>query len=165
MTFTGTHLTPLLRPVQSLLAFATKTAPEVPELLCVDPVETAADKLSALAWRTATRDRSADKDDPSVIRHLHDLAALAPRVRGNPGLTSLTRKLLQIDARERAKMPEADSLTMLSAMLPAIVSDPLWRKEYEEFVDAVSFGPDDARITFDQAVAVGQALVATVEAA
>jgi hypothetical protein len=41
-----------------------------------DPVETAADKLSALAWRVHARDRASPEDDPTIIRHLHDLAAL-----------------------------------------------------------------------------------------
>jgi hypothetical protein len=47
--------------------------------LPVDPIETASDKLCALAWRVCTRDRSAHDDDPTIIRHLHDLAALGSR--------------------------------------------------------------------------------------
>jgi hypothetical protein len=47
---------------------------------CVDPVETAADKLSAFAWRALTRDRASPKDDLAIVRHLHDLAALEPAV-------------------------------------------------------------------------------------
>jgi hypothetical protein len=47
---------------------------------CVDPVETADDKLSALAWRVPARDRTRADDDPTIIRHLHDLAAAAADV-------------------------------------------------------------------------------------
>ena len=47
---------------------------------CVSPVETAADKFSALVWRVLSKDRSADrgsiKNEPEMIRHLHDLCAL-----------------------------------------------------------------------------------------
>src|SRR5690242_21934483 len=39
-------------------------------------LETAADKLSALAWRVCARDRARPGDDPTIIRHLPDLAAL-----------------------------------------------------------------------------------------
>jgi hypothetical protein len=164
MTFTGTHLPPTPRPVQSLLGRALRAEPEIRDLLCVDPVETAADKISALAWRTAARDRKSETDDPSVVRHLHDLAALAPMVGENLTLGPLARELLQIDAR-RTGDGDTDGLALLRAMLPKIVSDPIWRKEYEEFVGAVSFGPDDGRISFDQAVAACEGLVAKVLAA
>jgi hypothetical protein len=73
-------LPPIARPIRSLVALAQKQPPEVPTFLCVDPVETAADKLSALAWRVHARRRGSDNDDPTIIRHLHDLAALRPAV-------------------------------------------------------------------------------------
>lgn len=164
MTFTGTHLPPKLRPVQSLLGRALKAEPEVSALLCVDPVETAADKLSALAWRVAARDRSSGTDDPSIVRHLHDLAALAPTVGGSPLLRPLARQILEADAK-RAGDAAADGLSLLQAMLPKVVGDPLWRREYEDFVIAVSFGPDADRISFDRAVAECEGLVARVLAA
>lgn len=161
MTFSGTHLPPIGRPVQSLLSRASKAAPEVNSLLCVDPIETAADKISALAWRAAARDRTSTTDDPSIVRHLHDLAALAPRAGASPLFVPLARKLLQIDAR-RTGDQAADGFALLRAMLPTIVGDPLWRQEYEEFVGAVSFGSATDRVGFDQAVAACEALVARV---
>lgn len=42
----------------------------------IAPVETAADKLSAMTWRVIKRDRTSDEDAPSIVRHLHDLHAL-----------------------------------------------------------------------------------------
>lgn len=159
MTFTGTHLEPKSRPVQSLFEQALKGSPEIATLSCVDPVETTADKICALAWRTAVRDRANPKDDPAVVRHLHDLAALAPQFGQVPELRPLVQRLLQADAK-RAKAP--DGIAMLRAMLPAITGDPLWRKEYEEFVSAVSFGPDADRISYDQAIAACETLVEKV---
>tara|TARA_R110002072_G_scaffold47597_1_gene130730 strand:- start:830 stop:1057 length:228 start_codon:yes stop_codon:yes gene_type:complete len=44
--------------------------------LCLSAVETGADKLSALTWRVLKRDRSDESDDPTMVRHLHDLSAL-----------------------------------------------------------------------------------------
>lgn len=161
MTFSGTHLPPMERPVQSLLSRASKAEPEVNGLLCVDPIETAADKISALAWRAAARDRTSETDDPSIVRHLHDLAALAPRAEASPTFVPLAHKLLQIDAR-RTGDQAADGIALLRAMLPTIVGDPLWRQEYEEFVGAVSFGPATDRVAFDRAVTVCEALVAKV---
>jgi hypothetical protein len=80
MTFSPPVLEPLPTSAQSFIAAAERRPPEVAAILCVDPVETAADKLSALAWRTHVRDRSSPNDDPSIVRHLHDLAAMAARV-------------------------------------------------------------------------------------
>jgi hypothetical protein len=80
MTFEAPALPAVARPIRSLIAAAQRQPPEVPSYPCVDPVETAAEKLSALAWRVSARDRSRPKDDPTIIRHLHDLAALERRV-------------------------------------------------------------------------------------
>ena len=59
---------------------AERAPAEVAEFPCVHPVETAADKLSALSWRARSRDRSRANDDPTIIRHLHDLAADPPSI-------------------------------------------------------------------------------------
>jgi hypothetical protein len=158
MTFAGTLMGPTAHPVQSLLARAAKAAPEVPSLMCVDPVETAADKVGALAWRTAVRDRTSTRDDPSVVRHIHDLAALAATVEGNAAFAPLARRVLAQDAA-RTKIAGADGLALLRAMLPAITGDSQWRDEYDVFVQAVSFGPDADRIGFDDAIAACGRLV------
>jgi hypothetical protein len=161
MSFTGTHVPSTLRPVQSLLGRALKAPPEVTALLCVDPLETAADKIAALAWRSSIRDRKSPDDDPFVVRHLHDLAALAPIVGKRPELPALARALLRTDARRTGKA-DADGLVLLQTMLPTLENDALWRKEYEEFVGMVSFGRDDERISFDQAIAACRDLIAVV---
>lgn len=161
MTFSGSELPPIARPVQSLSGRLSKAEPEVRSLLCIDPVETAADKISALAWRTAARDRKSASDDPSIIRHLHDLAALAPSARSNPAFAPLAGRLLEIDSK-RTGDRSVDGVGLLSAMLPAITGDPLWRREYEEFVGAVSFGSATDRISFDQAIAACEGLVSRI---
>jgi len=161
MTFGGTLMEPAAHPVQSLLARAAKDPSEIASLMCVDPVETAADKIGALAWRTAVRDRKSSKDDPSIVRHIHDLAALAPVVEGSATFAPLARNVLAQDAG-RTKIAGADGLALLRAMLPAITGDPQWRDEYERFVEAVSFGPDADRIGFDNAIAACGSLVSRV---
>lgn len=66
------------RPIGSLIALTQGQPPEVGAFPAVDPVETAADKLSALAWRVHARRRGSPDDDPTIIRHLHDLAHSGP---------------------------------------------------------------------------------------
>lgn len=116
MTFSGTYLPPQSRPVTSLVSRFLKRPPEIAAL------------LSALAWRTAARDRTSPEDDPTFIRHLHDLAALEPKVEDDAELRSLTRRLLALDAK-RAGVAGTDGLDLLRFMLPKMVGDPLWQKE------------------------------------
>lgn len=160
MTFSGSHLPPVSKQVQSLLGRTLNATPEVAAVDCIDPIETAADKLSALAWRTASRDRSAEDDDPSIVRHLHDLAALASLTASNADFPRLALMIAQADAPRAGRSMGGRQL--LEAMLPAITGDPAWRREYEQFVVAVSFGPRGEWIGFDQAVAACAELVERV---
>jgi hypothetical protein len=56
-------LPPVARPIRSLIAAAARELAEVTAFPCIDVVETAADKLSALAWRVRVRRRGEPKDD------------------------------------------------------------------------------------------------------
>lgn len=161
MSFTGTALEPKHRPVQSLLRRALKQAPDIASLPCVDPIETAADKISALAWRTASRKRGARGDDPAIVRHLHDLAALALMATDDPRFRSLALSILEKDAM-RSRKEDMTGRDLLAAMLPTIRADGLWRREYEQFVSAVSFGRDNERISFDQAIEACEKLVVAI---
>ncbi len=161
MTFRGPLREPTLRPLQSLLAQAERRPPEVIGFLCVDPVETAIDKLSALAWRTRIRDRRSPGDDPTIVRHISDLAALAGLADEDNEFKPLVCDVLQQDLT-RTKGSALDVTTVLRAMVPTITSDPLWREEYDRFVAQVSYGRADEVIDFDTAVAACQRLVERV---
>jgi hypothetical protein len=124
----------------------------------VDPVETAADKLSALAWRVLARDRTRANDDPTIIRHLHDLAALEQRAAAAPRFAELVLTAAAAD-EGRGGASTADPATKFAEMLRRLQTDPLWAREYEEFVRAVSFaGPGEA-IDFADALAACTRLV------
>jgi hypothetical protein len=69
-------LAPQARELPSFVAQFRGDEPEIAAIPCVDPVETAADKLSAFAWRVIARERGTEKDDPTIVRHVHDLAVL-----------------------------------------------------------------------------------------
>jgi len=66
--------------IHSFVAEFTKSDPET-NILCLAPHETASDKLSALVWRVAKRNRQDRNDDPAMIRHLHDLCKLQTEIR------------------------------------------------------------------------------------
>jgi hypothetical protein len=97
MSLSGAALPPIARPISSLIAMAQRHPPEVAAFLCVDPVETAADKLSALAWRVQARRRGSDGDDPTIVRHVHDLAALKSSVVASHDFARLVRNAMAED--------------------------------------------------------------------
>ena len=160
MSFQAPALPPVARPIRSLIAMARRAPPEVAAFPCVDPVETAADKLSALAWRVLARNRGSHKDDPAVIRHLHDLAALERSAASAPLFAGLVLAAAAADAGRGGGAASGDAAAMFALMLQRLATDPLWAREYEDFVRAVSFaGPGEA-IHFADALAACTRLVA-----
>src|SRR5205085_8147054 len=107
-----------------------------------------------LAWRVLARDRSRPKDDPTIIRHLHDLAALEGRVASAPRFAELVLAAAAGDAgRGGETATGGDPRRMFAEMLRRLERDPLWAGEYEEFVRQVSFAGAGEEIAFSEAVA------------
>jgi hypothetical protein len=153
MTFESPALPPIERPIRSLIAQAQGHAPEVPTFPCVDPVETAADKLSALAWRVCVRDRRSEKDDPTIIRHLHDLAALEARASASSDFAALLAQAARKDIGRGGGRAPTEPAKRIAKMLERLGADALWAEEYEEFVNNVSFAAPDELTPFATALA------------
>lgn len=162
MSFYSPALMPINRPIQSLIARALNEPPEVSSFPCIDPIETAADKLSALAWRICTRKRGAKDDDPTIIRHLHDLAALESRVADVPEFPMLVRRITEKDASRGGGGAPSDPAERFTAMLDTLNYDKEWAAEYDTFVLAVSFAGPGEKISFVDAFAATSRLVAVV---
>jgi len=163
MTLTAPALPPVARPIASLIGMAERKPPEVAAFPCVDPVETAADKLSALAWRVHARQRGSVKDDPTIIRHLHDLAALRETVAASSGFADLVREAAAGDVGRGGEATASIAPpTLLPAMLEKLAGDKLWAGEYQDYVDVVSFARPAERIGFDAALAAVRDLVALI---
>jgi predicted nucleotidyltransferase component of viral defense system len=158
MSFEAARLPPVPRPIRSLVAIAQREPPEVTSFPCVDPVETAADKLSALSWRVLARDRSSARDDPTIIRHLHDLAAIERHAASAPRFAELVLAAAGADI-ERGAGSTGDTAADFAAMLQRLETDPLWAREYEEFVRQVSFAGPEEVIDFVDALAACARLV------
>lgn len=153
MSFHAPVLKPIDRPIQSLLAKAQKQPPEIAGFPCIDPIETAADKLSALAWRVCTRRRGAEDDDPTLIRHLHDLAALESHVAGAPEFETLVRQIAAKDAERGGGGAPLELAERFTTMLDLLQNDESWEAEYATFVLPVSFAGPEERISFGEAFA------------
>ncbi len=158
MKFQAPRLPPVERPILSLFGLAQDAAPDVSTFPCVDPVETAAEKLSALAWRVCARERGSDKDDPTIIRHLHDLAALESRVTSAPEFSVLLHEAANSDTSRGGGRVPSDNKERFRKMLERLEADQLWSVEYHRFVQNVSFAAADELIPFNDALEAARRL-------
>jgi hypothetical protein len=147
------RLAPQSRSLSSYVAQFRRGAPEVGTISCVDPIETAADKLSAFSWRAVVRDRDSPKDDPAIVRHLHDLAALEFAVSASSAFPALLAETLAADAgRGGEKTAVLSSADRLAAMLDGLRSDALYPQEYGRFVEGMAFAGQSEVPSFAAAV-------------
>lgn len=162
-SFTQPRLEPELRSVQSLVSQFTGSAPET-EILCLSPIETGADKLSALTWRVLKRDRSSIKDDPAMIRHLHDLCALDSIIDANHELFIETALLsFEEDQRTGNRSTDSEFCESVQSALTMLRGDDEYAQEYKQFVDAMSYADDDENISFETAVSTLEKLIVLFE--
>lgn len=159
MSFYAPSLKPIERPIQSLIAMAQKAPPEVVRFPCVDPLETAADKLSTLAWRVCARRRGGENDDATIIRHLHDLAALEGIIAEAPGFSALAQKTASNDTGRGGSEVPLNPRERFTTMLEILDGDKLWASEYKTFVFQVSFAKPDETVSFAEALAATKRLV------
>ena len=122
------------------------------EVVCIDPVENAADKLSALIWRVPDRNRTPEDDDPDLVRHIHDLAALQPYAISHPGFRELARITIEQDDARCGKTKGMSLDKKAQLLLEILMTDTGYRTEYTRFVQGMSYalggGP-----TYDEALA------------
>ena len=162
-SFTQPRLEAEVRQVQSFVSYYTETEPEV-EILCLPPIETAADKLSAWTWRVLKRDRSAHGDDPAMIRHLHDISALISVIRGDQELfVDVAESSFEGDRQTGKRDTQAPFTESIQEAIECLDNDEEYREEYRQFVDAMSYADDDESVDFDSAVDTLQEVAALFE--
>lgn len=142
------------RALMSFVGQASRSGPEVPAIACVDPVETAADKLSAFSWRMLLRDRAHPDDDPAIVRHLHDLAALEPLAMNYGDFAELLRTVLKDDStRGQGGVADLGPVDRLAAMRARLADEPVYAQEYARFVGGMAFAGEAQVPDFEAAVA------------
>lgn len=70
----------------------------------------------------------------------------------------MRKKTSKSKIKQRIARKKGD--VFLRAMLPTISGDRLWRVEYEQFVESVSYATSDAALSFNRAIETYQLLVA-----
>lgn len=165
MTARDIQIPPIALPVSAFLNKLAKHPPEIIAISCIDPVESAADKLSALAWRIPDRVRGDQYDDPSIVRHIHDLAMLKDRALAHAGFASLVAKSMQEDDDRATNDLSLEGMAIsekLDKMLDVLAADTLYPDEYKRFVEDVSHAESDQTPDFESAIQAVRALVRTV---
>ena len=162
VTLRSPVLAPEDRSLRSFVAEARGDPPEVPGINCVTPAETAADKMSALTWRVLDQ---RTRNDHTLIRHVHDLAALEPLATVHQAFPELLHQLLETDATRGATNPDLGALTPVERLATAIeaLAEPAHAADYERFVRAMCYGDENETPTFQNAIEairrLGQRLV------
>ena len=164
ITLKAPTLPPEQRHLRSLVAQALGRPPEIPEIHCVVPAETAADKLSALTWRILSQHHGAD-DDPTVIRHLHDLAALESYALDHPDFRALLKTRIMDDTSRMKGPPDLAALQpteRVSAALDILEADSKHLAGYRQFVTAMCYGREDEIPEFATALSAVRRIAAVL---
>jgi predicted nucleotidyltransferase component of viral defense system len=139
-------------PVSSIINQVSKKESEIKNIACINPVENAADKLSAITWRIADRVRGSKNDSPDIVRHIHDLAILKDLAVSNKLFSELVKLALERDKNRSELIKDLSVNEKLLNMIRIISSDSEYPKEYKKFVNAMSYASSDSIPTFKAAV-------------
>jgi len=160
--FLSPRLPVLSRSVQSFLGKLMQKPPEVEQIACIAPIECAADKLSALAWRVPNRQHNEDPNDRALVRHIHDLAAMESILETDIRFPGLVIAVMHQD-KNRAKnvpafsaLPIAEKFQMMLDILDQNVGYP---QEYNQFVKSVSYASAGTEPDFEEAMIAVKRLV------
>ena len=162
--FAGVNYPAVSRSIGSLYNEYAGAVPEV-EFSCVALEDTAIDKVSAFLWRVLSRDRTVPlgtlHNDPTIIRHLHDIALLKGRIVIEGKFKRLLTETLKNDMQNRAHQ-EVSLREAFGKVAELLSTDRRYRQEYRQYVDSVSLDPDNKRLSFDAALKVFEELAGMV---
>lgn len=151
-SYTQPNNAPETRSISSMVSDY-KGLPSETQILCLSPIDTAADKLSALTWRVLKRDRTSPHDDPAMMRHLYDLNALKDAIENNPLEFAKTgQAAFDVDNKTTKRMLDLPLTESIQQAAKVMREDSTYQDEYRNFVDAMSYAADDDRIRFESAV-------------
>ena len=151
-SYTQARGKPEKRPISSLIAKFSNAGPEA-SILCLTPLETAAEKFSALLWRVNKRNRDDGQDDPAMIRHLHDLYVLRDHVCSkSKDFKAMVHTSFEADENKPSRsvgmtLPEA-----IEQMLKNLNKDKMYKEEYESFVLRMSYAELQDLASFNEAI-------------
>jgi len=165
LTVRPVQLPPAYLAVSSFVNAASGKSPEVEKIGCIDPAESAADKLSAIAWRIPTRVRNGPKDDPSVVRHLYDLAILKEGISKIETFSNLVKCAMKHDTKYLKNWPDLVNKPLRDRfvrMFEILDSDKKYSSEYDQFTKGFCYSIENAPPNFSDVLKAVHALAKTV---
>ncbi|GAA4443487.1 nucleotidyl transferase AbiEii/AbiGii toxin family protein [Ravibacter arvi] len=152
LTLSGLLLPAIELPVSSFVNEVAGQSPEIAGIPCIDPLENAADKLSAIAWRIPSRIRGEDDKEPDIVRHLHDLAKLSERAFSYPDFKQLAVQTIEQDADRGETLAGLSIHEKLQMMIRILESDPIYPDEYASFVNGMVYDQDTQTPSYTEAI-------------
>lgn len=122
---------------------------------CIQPIEVIANKFSALMWRVYIKDRTkplhSKENDPTIVRHLHDIAALEEMLYTKE-FVELLQKSFDTD-KGRGGFDNNYTLSeFIKITLNKLTEDKVYQKEYSDFVSSMSYAKNSEVIIFEKAI-------------
>ena len=122
---------------------------------CIQPIEVIANKFSALMWRVYIKDRTkplhTKENDPTIVRHLHDIAALEDLLYKKE-FVELLQKSFDTDKGRGGFDNNFTLPEFIKIALDKLTKDKIYQKEYADFVSSMSYAKDSEVITFEKAL-------------
>lgn len=154
VVFKPLALPPVRKTIETLAGPFVHDAPVV-QIDCVAQQETAANKVSALMWRVDVKNRAdarnSKTNDPALIRHLYDLWALYPLLKDDPDFPRVVRQAFENDRIRGNKARQVPLPEFFRATVERLRSDPVYAREYEEFVNIMLYA-GAPRVSFPDAL-------------
>lgn len=124
---------------------------------CIQPVEVVANKFSALMWRVYIKDRTkplhTKENDPTIIRHLHDIVALE-NLLYTKEFVELLQKSFDSDKGRGGFENNYTLSEFIKITLDKLTEDAIYKKEYSDFVSSMSYAKNSEVITFEKAMEI-----------
>ena len=122
---------------------------------CIQPIEVITNKFSALMWRVYIKDRTkplhTKENDPTIVRHLHDIAALED-ILYTKEFVELLQKSFDADKGRGGFDNKYTLLEFIKITLDKLTEDKVYKKEYSDFVSSMSYAKDSNVINFEKAL-------------
>ncbi|MDE0308572.1 MAG: nucleotidyl transferase AbiEii/AbiGii toxin family protein [Acidiferrobacterales bacterium] len=151
-SYTQPRLKPQSLPISSFLTEFSNNQPDT-RILCLAPLETAADKFSALVWRVNKTSRSDEHYGPAMIRHLHDLYFLRNYVFSQcKDFREMVHASFEADNKRFNRFLGMALREAIEQMLGTLSKDGSYEAEYEHYVLSMSYARSQELARFDAAI-------------
>ena len=106
-----------------------------------------------MIWRLVNRNRQDEEDDPALVRHLHDICAIKSKiVLDFAGFVQRVQDAFKID-KSRGNQTRTMTLAHATEFVSTILhKDELYKKEYNFFVNNMSYAKSYNTISFERAM-------------